>query len=143
MNDDFLLVSKKILPDYFLSVIQARDLINGEGLSVTEACRKVSISRSTFYKYKDFVFLPPKSISKKVIIAFKTEDFPGVLSSILSTISQSHGNILTISQDMPIHNLAYITMMVGTKEMLGTLDDLVKALGILPHIKKVEVLAYE
>ena len=54
MEKDYLIVSRKILPDYLDQVIQARDLLSShEVSSVTEAVKKAGISRSTFYKYKD------------------------------------------------------------------------------------------
>jgi chorismate mutase len=83
------------------------------------------------------------SLSKKAILALKTEDFPGVLSAILQTISKSGANILTISQDMPIHGLAYITMMINIRNMTITLDDLVKSMIGVEHVRKVDILTYE
>jgi chorismate mutase len=143
MNGDFLLVHKSILPACLPDVVRAKDLIAKDSLSVTEACKACDISRSVFYKYKDYVFLPTGSASKKAIISLKADDFPGVLSSILAAVSKRGANVLTISQDMPIHGLAYITMMVNTKNMEGSLDDLVKELLGLSHVRKAEILAYE
>ncbi|MCI1734331.1 MAG: ACT domain-containing protein [Bacilli bacterium] len=143
MNDDFLLVHKSILPDYFPQVIKARNLIQKDNLSVTDACKTCGISRSTYYKYKDDVYAPTGSLSKKAILALKTEDFPGVLSAILQTISKSGANILTISQDMPIHGLAYINMMINIRNMTITLDDLVNLMVGVEHVRKVDILTYE
>lgn len=112
-------------------------------LSVSEACKACGISRSVFYKYKDKVYLPSGSLSKKVILSFKAEDYPGVLSSILLLISENRANVLTISQNVPIHGLAYITLMINIKSMSISLDELLQALAHLEHIQKAEVLAYE
>ena len=95
MNDDFLLVHKSILPSLLPQVIEAREKIQKDGISVTEACKSVNISRSAFYKYKDFVFFPDTSVSKKAILAFKVNDKPGVLTALLAKLSQAKINVLT------------------------------------------------
>ena len=143
MSNDLLLVHKSILPDSFPLVIKAKDLIARENISISEACKAVGISRSVFYKYKDFVFAPTGSLSKKAILSIKTEDMPGVLSSILIAISASKANVLTISQDMPIHGIAYINLTINIRNMEISLDVLIAQISKLEHIKKSEVLAYE
>ena len=143
MNEEFILVHKKILPDYFEKVIKARQKIEGEDRSITEVCKELEISRSTYYKYKDYIAYPPKNITKRAIFAFKVEDTPGVLSSILSYIGKCKGNISTINQDMPIHDLAYITLMVNIEKIEIRLDTLLFNLRNIENVRSVEVLGYE
>ena len=143
MNEEFILVHKNILPDYFEKVIKARQKIEGEDRSITEVCKELEISRSTYYKYKDYIAYPPKNITKRAIFAFKVEDTPGVLSSILSYIGKCKGNILTINQDMPIHDLAYITLMVNIEKIEIRLDTLLFNLRNIENVRSVEVLGYE
>ena len=143
MNEEFILVHKKILPDYFEKVIKASQKIEGEDRSITEVCKELEISRSTYYKYKDYIAYPPKNITKRAIFAFKVEDTPGVLSSILSYIGKCKGNILTINQDMPIHDLAYITLMVNIEKIEIRLDTLLFNLRNIENVRSVEVLGYE
>jgi chorismate mutase len=143
MNSDFLLVHKSLLPASFPLVIKAQEMIAKDGISVSEACKACGVSRSVFYKYKDKVFAPSGSASKKAILSLKSEDYPGVLSSILLEISRSNANVLTISQDVPIHGLAYITLMINTRSMSIPLEDLLKKISGLDHLRKAEVLAYE
>ena len=53
MSKDYLIVSKKILPEYLEQVITARNLLEThEAASITEAARMAGISRNTYYKYK-------------------------------------------------------------------------------------------
>ena len=59
MSSDYLLVHKKILPDYFSKVIAARELLaSHEVETVKEAVERCGISRNTYYKYKDYIFEP-------------------------------------------------------------------------------------
>ena len=53
-SNEYLIVHKSILPEYFEQVIQARELINDKNFSVSDACKQLNISRSTYYKYKDY-----------------------------------------------------------------------------------------
>lgn len=142
MQEDFLLVHRSILPDYYEKVIETRRLIERENLSVTDACKQQDISRSTFYKYKDYVFYQTNQTSRKANVAFKVEDVSGVLSLILSCISQYSGNVLTINQDMPLRGLAYITILIDIQKV-DDFKKVVEELKKLNHVKHVEVLAYE
>jgi chorismate mutase len=143
MNETFLLVNQAILPSVLPKVIEARDDVNKENMSVSEACKKENISRSAYYKYKDMVFLPGLQDSKRAILSLKVDDKEGVLTSILKTITTMKGNVLTIFQDTPIRSLAYITIKIDTKKMDQSVQSLVDALKILPSIRKVELISYE
>ena len=66
MASEFYIVNKRILPDYFEKVIEARELIrSGRARDVSQAVKMVGISRSTYYKYKDDVFLPSEDENTK------------------------------------------------------------------------------
>ena len=57
MKDDYLVIEKKVLPDIFQKVIDTKKVIeSGEVKGVTEATKLTGISRSVFYKYKDYGF---------------------------------------------------------------------------------------
>ena len=64
MANDFIVIHKKVLPDYFEKVLEIKELIN-KGESVSDACKIVGLARSTFYKYKDFVKEIRDSIKQK------------------------------------------------------------------------------
>ena len=44
------------------------------------------------------------------------EDHPGVLASVLKTVSTSNMNILTIIQNIPVDGMAEATISLQTKE---------------------------
>ena len=81
-GNEYFIVHKSILPEYFEQVIKARELINDKDYSVSDACKALNISRSTYYKYKDYIFRPSKDSGNKAIFVIKTIDEKGVLSSI-------------------------------------------------------------
>ncbi len=143
IKNGFLLVDKTVLPPYYDQVVKAVKLVEEEGKNISEVCKILNISRSTYYKYKDKVFELSANYGRKAILSFRTENEKGVLSSILNTIANLQGNILTINQDMPIHNLAYITVTLDTRDLPVTLYDLIAQLKKIPKIKDVTLLAVE
>ena len=142
-KNTFLLVDKTVLPPYYEQVVEAVKLVEQEGKNISDVCKILGISRSTYYKYKDKVFELSSTYGRKAIISLRAENEKGVLSSILNTIAGLQGNILTINQDMPIHNLAYITVTLDTKDLTVSIYDLISNLKKLPKIKEVSLLAVE
>ena len=64
--EKYYIVDSTILPDVLDKVIEARSLLqNGEVKQVSEAVKRVGISRGTYYKYKDYVFLPAQGMSER------------------------------------------------------------------------------
>ena len=58
MKDQFFIVNGNVLPDIFGKIIEVKTLLATKKVKdITEGVRKVGISRSVFYKYKDNVFL--------------------------------------------------------------------------------------
>ena len=58
----YYLVEASVLPEIFAKVIEAKELLEtGQVRTVADAVACVDISRSAFYKYKDFVRLSPSS----------------------------------------------------------------------------------
>ncbi len=115
-NNRFLIVNTKALPDIFTKVVEAKKLMeSGKVKHVQDAVNIVGISRSVFYKYRDFVF--PYSNNKKgktSTIAMNLVDVPGLLSNILNLIAESGSNVLTINQTIPINSVANVTITIET-----------------------------
>jgi len=143
MNKDYLLVNKSILPKYYDDVIKAREMVDIEGASVTEACKACSISRSTYYKYHDLIFKAPEELEKKATLQFKVDDVSGVLSNIIKLITEEKCNVLSISQDIPIQKIANITIMIDVQNIKTNLNEMILNLKSIEHIKSVKVLGYE
>lgn len=143
MESNLLLIHKSILPKIYFQVIEARELIERENLSVVSACKKTGISRNTFYKYKDYIFRPKDNLGKKAIISFKVDDTKGVLSNILGVIHECGGNIIAINQDAPIHSIAYIVITIDVIELNIAMEELVDRLKMISDVKAVNVISYE
>ena len=143
MSGDFLIIHKEVLPSFYEKVVKAVRLIEQDGKSISDVCKELDISRSTFYKYKDKVFELSSDFGRKAIISFRAENERGVLSDVINNIAGYKGNILTINQDMPIHNLAYITVMLDTKDLSVSVYELIASLKKIQKVKDVSLVAFE
>ena len=142
-SNEYFIVHKSILPEYFEQVIKARELINNKNYSVSDACKEVNISRSTFYKYKDYIFRPSKDSGNKAIFVIKTIDEKGVLSSILSVVYEKLGNIISINQDKPLDDTAYITLSIDVSELNSSIENLKEDLSKINGVKSVDIMGVE
>ena len=99
------------------------------------------MSRSAYYKYKDYVF-PFYDVTqgKIVTLAIMILDKPGELSQVLNTVADSNGSILTINQGIPLQGMADVSISIETKEMKESIDDLIKKLEKLSGVSKVEII---
>jgi chorismate mutase len=142
---EYYLVDRRVLPEVFIKVMEVKQRLNtGESVSVNEAVRKTGLSRSAYYKYKDSVMPFYEATSgKKVTLLITVENFQGILSSIITIIADSHANILTINQNIPINGLADISISIETVSMFGTVDDILKDIAKLAGVRKCEILSRE
>ena len=145
MLDQYLIIHKSILPEYYEKVIEARRLIEtGKIKDVSQAVREVGISRSTYYKYKDFI-LEPTEISggRKAVLSMMLNHEQGILSALLQRICEARANVLTITQSLPIRDRAGVTISLDVSEVDGSMEDFVAKLTEVTGVEQVRVLAVE
>ncbi len=138
----YYVVDAAALPEVFIKVAEAKRLLElGTVQTVGEAARAVGISRSAFYKYRDYI-LPFENLMSGRIITFQMSlhDEPGVLSSILSIFAQFGTNILTINQTIPINACAVVTVTAETNRMTGSLESLLMTLRRTGGVVRAEIL---
>lgn len=138
-NNEYLIVHKSILPNYFEQVIAAREMIVQKNYSVTEACKIQKLSRSTYYKYKDYIFKINKDSNNKILFNIKSIDEKGILSSILKEITDVSGNVITINQDYPIDGRADISIAIDTTDLTVLIDDLKEKIGNIIGVKSIDI----
>ena len=143
MADDYLIIDKSILPDYFELVLTAKGLVEDERVSVSDACKRTGISRSTFYKYKDKIFTVSRSYGKKAIISLKAADKKGVLSGILNAVYSFGANVVSINQAIPIKGVAVITLAVDVTGAGSDAGALVEKLRVIENVKNANIIAIE
>ena len=145
MLSDYLIVHKSILPEYFEKVLECRRLMeSGKVREVSQAVRQVGISRSTYYKYKDYIFEPSDmNSSRKAVFSMMLDHAPGVLSSLLACISESGASVLTITQSLPIHNKASVTISIDITDVTESVDALTGRISAINGLDNLRLLAIE
>ncbi len=141
MEGDYLIVNKKILPDYLEKVIETRELLSShEAATVTEAVRKTGISRNTYYKYKDYVYRPQDSQSeRKAILSLLLKHEAGSLSTVLQQLSSANASVITISQSAPVAGKANVAISLDISQIGETVETLLKQLKSLPAVSSVHL----
>ncbi|MBQ7254703.1 MAG: ACT domain-containing protein [Oscillospiraceae bacterium] len=145
MNSEqkYYLVEAKALPEVFLKVAEVKRILEtGELSKVSDAAKRVGISRSAFYKYKDSI-LPFQNLMSGRIITFQMllRDTAGLLSRLLTVFASAGANILTINQTIPVGDIASVTISAETTGMENSVEALLDEIGKTDGVYKAEILA--
>lgn len=141
----YYVVDREMLPDILDKVVAARTLLQrGEVSNISEAVKRVGISRSAYYKYKDCVYLQNSDVSeRKAVISLMLYHRSGILSKVLDMMSQVQANIITINQNIPIHDLASVVISFELSNMSISIDAMLKQLSDLDGVTNVRLEAVE
>lgn len=145
MLENYLIVHKSILPDYYDKVLETRHLLeSGKIKEVSQAVKFTGISRSTYYKYKDFIMEPGELESgRKAVLSMLLTHEPGTLSTLLTRVSDAGYSVLTITQSPPIHGLASVTLSLDTSSATASVSSLLASISASPGIENVKLVAIE
>ena len=141
-NEVFYLVRADILPEAILKTIEAKKLLqNQEVETVNEAVKRVDLSRSAFYKYKDGIFPFNAMMKEKIVtISMDLEHRSGTLSKMLSYIADIGGNVLTINQTIPLQDMANIVISIDTAYLQPGISELLDGLKEIKGVKRVQLI---
>lgn len=145
MDKKYYIVSGEILQDVVKKVVEVKELLHkGIVKDITEGVKVVGISRSAYYKYKDKVFTVSEGIQgQKATVAMLLSHKAGVLSRILDTIAAKGGNVLTISQDLPINNSANVVITLDISSLELDIKELIEILLNEENVLKSTLVAIE
>ena len=129
MAKRFLLVDSDVLPDVFMKVVKAKELLaSGSVKNLSAAAKEVNISRSALYKYKDKIF--DVSETKTVVaVHVVLMDELGALQKLLQIIAQYNVSIVTITQAAHVDGTAAVSLTLKVKDMVGDVDSLVEEMN--------------
>lgn len=138
----FYLVREEILPEAIKKTIKVKELLKrGEARTINEAVEKMELSRSAYYKYKDYVFPFYEASQEKIVtVALLLEHRSGVLSKVLNVVAGEHGSVITINQGIPLQGVANATISIETAELVIDLEALLDKLRMIDGVRRLEVL---
>ncbi len=142
MTERYFVVREDLLPEGILKTEQAKELLRrGDAMTVHEAAERVGLSRSAYYKYKDGVYLLEQASRESLAtLSMDLEHRSGVLSKVLGILASSEGNVLTISQSIPLQGMANVVVSIDTAGMGGTLSELLERLRSQDGVKRAIVI---
>ena len=140
-NKEFYIVDKRILPKSIQNVIKVNDLILKTKISKYSAIKKVGISRSTYYKYKDFIKPFYEGGDDRIYsLHLSIKDRVGILSEVLDAISKEKINMLTIVQNMPVDGVAKTTILLKmAATMAKKVDKIISKIGKIEGIIDIRI----
>lgn len=139
----FYLVREDVLTESMLKTIEVKQLLAaGEVSTIQEAVKKVGLSRSAFYKYRDTVF-PFESVARERILTIfiQLEDRKGSLATLLNIVSEAKCNVLTIHQTIPVQARANITLSLDVTAMDIKVESFIQRLKAPDFIDAVSVIS--
>lgn len=140
-KDNFILISTKVLPPVFEGVLKAKILLaDGRAANTTQAVKMAGISRSAYYKYKDFVFAYSPEDKNCINIHAVLSDKAGVFSALTTVLYQYGVNIITVNQGMPIDGTAAVSLTVRTDNIKLPINELLNILRKTDGIISAKVI---
>ena len=135
----------RILPDVFGKVLDVKKLMAQKNeKSFASACKRVGISRSAYYKYKNSVFSYDELFSRRIAnIYLLLSDSPGVLSSVLVYLGEAGANILTVNQSIPVDGAAAVNISLRLTDELSGGTDSLSGLSELAGVLEMKILSAE
>ncbi|MBE6850638.1 MAG: ACT domain-containing protein [Ruminococcus sp.] len=140
-----IVVDASVLPDVIGKVLEVKKLLaNKEEKSSAAACKRVGISRSAYYKYKNCVYSYEDKITQRIInLHAVLRDEAGVLSNVLSALYGADANILTVNQNIPIDGVAGVTFSVRLNGEVQSPHQLQQVVSAVHGVVEVKILSGE
>lgn len=130
----YYIVDKSILPASIQKVIAVNEMVKNERISKHEGIRRTGLSRSTYYKYKDFIKPFFEGSQEKIFnIHMTLEDKTGLLAKILDVVAGDEMNILTIVQNAAVDGIVHLTL-----SLQGTVNKPKNIENMLARIQEIE-----
>ena len=144
-KSQLIVADSKILPDVFTKVLEVKKLMAQKGeKSFASACKRIGISRSAYYKYKDSVFSYEELFNRRIVnLYLLLSDSPGVLSSVLVFLHELNANILTVNQSIPVDGAAAVNISLRLTEQSSDEINTLNSITDLDGVLEVKVLSAE
>ena len=144
-SNGYYIVDQSILPDYFEKVIETKKLLSaGTVKEVSAAVKITGISRSTYYKYKDFIFEKEETLSeRKAVFLMLLNHEKGVLSKVLTAMSDNGANIIAITQSPPIASRASVTLTCDISRLIADVPALLNGILEIPGVEQATLISME
>lgn len=144
-KSQFIVVDSEVLPEVIGKVLEVKKLLaNKEEKSSASACKRVGVSRSAYYKYRNSVYSYEEKLMQKIItLSVLLKDEPGVLSSVLVSLHSLHANILTVNQSIPVDGVATVTISLRLNNGFEEAQEMKSIISELKGVVEIQLLSGE
>lgn len=144
-KSQFIVVDSEVLPEVISKVLEVKKLLaNKEEKSSASACKRVGVSRSAYYKYRNSVYSYEEKLMQKIItLSVLLKDEPGVLSSVLVSLHSLHANILTVNQSIPVDGVATVTISLRLNKGFEEAQEMKSIISELKGVVEIQLLSGE
>ena len=144
-KSQLIVVDANILPDVFTKVLEVKKLMaRKDEKSFASACKRIGISRSAYYKYKDSVFSYDELFNRKIVnLYLLLNDIPGVLSSVLVFLNSINANILTVNQSIPVDGAAAVNISIRLTSEINEEIKSLNSISDLEGVLEIKILSAE
>lgn len=140
-NNDLIIVDSRVLPSVFGGVIKAKELIaTGKAENTSQAIKMAGISRSAFYKYRDFVFKYTDNDTDNISLSAILSDKAGVFSALTAVLYECGANIITLNQGIPVDGAAAVSITIKTGGLNIPLEALISELQSVDGVISVKAV---
>ncbi len=139
------LVDFSILPTAVKATIRAKQMLeDGRATSIYDAVRKVGLSRSAFYKYKDHISDVMDENARDVLtMTVVLENDVTVLTRLLRKLSRDETEPVTMVKSAPTSGNVVLTLSFYLVDLPSDSEDFVKAIRGVKGVEKVTVVGDE
>lgn len=141
-QSDFFLVQEQILPEAIKKTIRVKELLKrGDARTINEAVESMGLSRSAYYKYKDYVYSFFEATRDKIVtLSILLRHRSGTLQSVLQVIAEEGGNVMTINQGLPARGAATVNISLETTKLRDGLQTLLEKVDVVDGVERLEVV---
>lgn len=138
----YLLVDSSVAPEVFVRVVKAKKLLaQGKVKSSSQAARMAGISRSAYYKYKDYIHRYDEHLQGSITtLSVTLQDEPGVLSSLLTQLYQAGANVITVNQNIPVDSAALVSIALKLDTQTTSLEELIERVSQIEGVIKLSTV---
>ena len=143
--EKYYVLKEQSVPEVLLKVVEAKRLLeSGVVQSIQEAAQRVGISRSSYYKYKDDIFVyHKKDTGKLTTLILQVDDVPGRFLDVLNAIAEYKVNIYNVHQGTSINGVANLMLELEAPADADFLPQIVSEIGNREGVHYVKILAKE
>ncbi len=138
-KEQFYLVDLRVLPEAIKKTIKVKELLNdGVCDSINDAVKKVDMSRSAYYKYKDHVIPAWEKKEKRIATLFVVlSDDLAIFTKLMRRVAKGNFTILSFHRGLAAEKTAVLTMTIQLEDTSEPLHDLKEAIENSKGIQSV------